>query len=893
MQPPWWGCLGWPCRWLGRWGSRLGGWGSRLGGWRRRRQRPSWQVGAEEASDIEKQAHGRRQRQEQQQQFKGPEEQHRPTAEEEEEQQWRDLAGEQGPSDGEPARVQEQAEEQLEEQQLGPPLVPPVGGPEQKRAPQQEQQRRERQAARPRCRSLLGLPILRPDSAWVRAWDGCMSLLDLTYTAYLVPLSVAFDNMEGAHFTWFNVVNIVGTALYVGDILMGFHTGFIAAYDVRRALVMEGPKVAHFYIWHGHFLTDAIATMPIIPEIVATSAHTDTTAIKWLYMLRLLRLARVFRLLKVWGGGVFTDPLSRGAQRFISTAGLYLINLVLALSILVNLLGCIWWFIAELEGLENSWASAAQLKTSLLDATHPAQWAASIYFAMTTMTTVGYGDITPQTPAEQLVAVCFMATAVFYFGWMVNFLGDLLHSSRKAQQADVLRHKLEGVEAWMQASRAERHLPGSLQGRVRRYFVQVWAPHAGIDDTEHFEDLPIHLRGEIVRAMAGDALRCSSLFRLLSEQMRAQMADAALPVRLVAGHNLFEEGDEAGSFYVLQEGEAVALRGTHRVHALHGPALVGQAAVFSHYVPECRQRLHTVRAVTNCTLWEFRGGHLAKLLKGSPAFLPPLCESYLQYLTGLQRRIQEKGQPVPKRVQRIEREVQALANKARAKVELRRLSSAGEAAGLTPSLPASPEASPPGSPRVFGSGPADWPPASPRQRGLSDSACDAPPGSPRQQAGSGGGSPCDWPGFDVGAEAQHPTAGGSPQAQAAREGGPPQQAAAGEGGTRLQRLSSSHLRRPSAAPSWLSEGIPEEEQLPEEGGSTVAAAPPAPEAGRQPAAAGPPTVTTPGSGGPQGNQRMARWQRLSPSQPGSPRGGSSSFQPSRAIPEGSSVGIQQ
>ncbi len=35
---------------------------------------------------------------------------------------------------------------------------------------------------------------------------------------------------------------------------------------------------------------------------------------------------------------------------------------------------------------------------------------------------------------------------------MVNFLGDLLHASRKAQQADVLRHKLEGVEAWMQAS---------------------------------------------------------------------------------------------------------------------------------------------------------------------------------------------------------------------------------------------------------------------------------------------------------------------------------------------------------------------------------------------------------------------------------------------------------
>lgn len=44
-----------------------------------------------------------------------------------------------------------------------------------------------------------------------------------------------------------------------------------------------------------------LAALPIIPEIVATAVHTDTTALKWLYMLRLLRLARVFRLLKVRG----------------------------------------------------------------------------------------------------------------------------------------------------------------------------------------------------------------------------------------------------------------------------------------------------------------------------------------------------------------------------------------------------------------------------------------------------------------------------------------------------------------------------------------------------------------------------------------------------------------
>ena len=38
-------------------------------------------------------------------------------------------------------------------------------------------------------------------------------------------------------------------------------------------------------------------------------------------------------------------------------------------------------------------------------------------------------------------------------------------------------------------------------------------------------------------------------------QVRAALAASAVPVRLVAGHNLYEEGDKADSFYLLQEGE--------------------------------------------------------------------------------------------------------------------------------------------------------------------------------------------------------------------------------------------------------------------------------------------------------------------------------------------------
>ena len=45
------------------------------------------------------------------------------------------------------------------------------------------------------------------------------------------------------------------------------------------------------------------AALPIVPELVLNNVPSDTTAFKWFYALRLLRLARVFRLLQGEGGG--------------------------------------------------------------------------------------------------------------------------------------------------------------------------------------------------------------------------------------------------------------------------------------------------------------------------------------------------------------------------------------------------------------------------------------------------------------------------------------------------------------------------------------------------------------------------------------------------------------
>ena len=186
----------------------------------------------------------------------------------------------------------------------------------------------------------------------------------------------------------------------------------------------------------------------------------------------------------------------------------------------------------------------------LLTAVDPARYLASIYFAITVLTTVGFGDIRPHTLPEMALAGVYMLCSLFYFGYIVNVVGALLTEvSSSARSASTLRRKLEEIEQWL----VERHIPADMSHAVRRYFYELWAPHSGgIHDAEYFLELPVVLRGRIVARVAGDAIRKSRMLGVLSPEIQAHLSEGALPRRLLAGHNLCEEGGAADRFWVLQ-----------------------------------------------------------------------------------------------------------------------------------------------------------------------------------------------------------------------------------------------------------------------------------------------------------------------------------------------------
>lgn len=57
---------------------------------------------------------------------------------------------------------------------------------------------------------MLGLPMLRPEGLTAVLWKLLMSITDVSYTAFLVPLSFAYFH-DVRVFNWMSVLDIVGS----------------------------------------------------------------------------------------------------------------------------------------------------------------------------------------------------------------------------------------------------------------------------------------------------------------------------------------------------------------------------------------------------------------------------------------------------------------------------------------------------------------------------------------------------------------------------------------------------------------------------------------------------------------------------------------------------------
>ncbi|KAM4631517.1 voltage-gated delayed rectifier potassium channel KCNH8 [Polymixia lowei] len=398
--------------------------------------------------------------------------------------------------------------------------------------------------------------ILLHYSTFKAGWDWLI-LLATFYVAVTVPYNVCFigdDDLTRST----TVSDIAVEILFIIDIVFSFRTTYVSK---SGQVIFEARLICIHYMttW---FIIDLVAALPF--DLLYAF---KVSVVSVVHLLKTVRLLRLLRLLQ---------KMDRYSQH--STVVLTLLMSMFAL--LAHWMACIWYVIGkkEMEANTYSWDigwlhELGKRLESPFDVVGGVNgttggpsirsvYIASLYFTLSSLTSVGFGNVSANTDVEKIFSVCIM------------LIGALMHALVFGNVTAIIQRM---YSRWSQYHTRTKdlkdfirvhHLPQNLKQRMLEYFQTTWSVNNGIDSNELLKDFPDELRSDITMHLNKEILELS-LFASASRGCLRSLSRYIKMSFCAPGEYLLRQGDAlqaiffvcSGSMEVLKDGMVLAILG--------------------------------------------------------------------------------------------------------------------------------------------------------------------------------------------------------------------------------------------------------------------------------------------------------------------------------------------
>ncbi|XP_050378788.1 potassium channel AKT1 [Argentina anserina] len=414
----------------------------------------------------------------------------------------------------------------------------------------------------------LGRFIISPYEKRYRTWETFLVVL-VIYTAWVSPFEFGF--LKKPHGPLAIIDNVVN-GFFAIDIVLTF---FVAYLDKATYLLVDDQTQIAWKYASTWLLFDVISTIP--SELARKISPKPLRSYGFFNMLRLWRLRRVSALFS-------RLEKDRNYNYFwVRCAKLICVTLFA-----VHSAGCFYYLLAaRYRDPANTWIGKSM--EDFLQQSIWTRYVTSVYWSITTLTTVGYGDLHPVNTREMIFDIFYMLFNLGLTSYLIGNMTNLVvHGTSRTRK---FRDTIQAASGFAQRNQ----LPVRLQDQMLAHLCLKFRTDAeGLQQQETLDSLPKAIRSSISHYLFYSLVDKVYLFHGVSNDLLFQLVSEMKAEYFPPKEDVILQNEAPTDFYILVTGAADLVVLKNGVEQVIGEAnvgdLIGEIGVLCY-----RPQLFTVR----------------------------------------------------------------------------------------------------------------------------------------------------------------------------------------------------------------------------------------------------------------------------------------------------------
>ncbi|KAF8398912.1 hypothetical protein HHK36_014776 [Tetracentron sinense] len=395
--------------------------------------------------------------------------------------------------------------------------------------------------------------VIHPDNRWYQAWTQFI-LIWAVYSSFFTPLEFGF--FRGLPENLF-FLDIAGQVAFLLDIVLRFFVAYrdkqtyrmvykrtpIALRRVPSSLFHSHFRITQFFILtkmylKSGFIVDLLGCLPWDAIYKACGRKEEVRYLLWIRLSRARKVTNFFQKM---------EKDIRINYEFTRIVKLIVVELYCT-----HTAACIFYFLATtLPQSEEGYTWIGSLKmgdysySNFRDIDIWKRYITSLYFAIVTMATVGYGDMHAVNLREMVFVMIYVSFDMILGAYLIGNMTALIVKGSKTER---FRDKMTDIIKYMNRNRLGKDIRNQIKGHLRLQYESSYTEAAVL------QDIPVSIRAKISQNLYKPYIEKVSLFKGCSLEFINQIVIRLHEEFFLPGEVIMEQGNVVDQLYFVCHG---------------------------------------------------------------------------------------------------------------------------------------------------------------------------------------------------------------------------------------------------------------------------------------------------------------------------------------------------